>query len=199
MTTPASSIRQRVDLEGLEPADLLLAADGGLRTSDDRAAIVGLATRETRPPYEIGSIGALSGADRVCSGLLQILEGAVSAPTRIDDELFERAKLIGSSMSRSASQQINHWARLGCELEASGVISHAAIAEVLAGNRAYDDVGPFDQAVIRAAWTERIEARLAGLDLAADFATAGRDFVELDEGGNVVRRHAGDAATTTER
>ncbi|MGI8947595.1 MAG: TA system antitoxin ParD family protein [Ornithinimicrobium sp.] len=40
--------------------------------------------------------------------------------------------------SRSAAQQINHWARIGRELEASGKVSQRDIEAVLAGDGSYD-------------------------------------------------------------
>ena len=36
---------------------------------------------------------------------------ATTSPTRIDDDLFASAKAVGEVMSRSASQQVSHWAR----------------------------------------------------------------------------------------
>lgn len=39
-------------------------------------------------------------------------------PTRIEHDLYDGAKTVGSTMSRSAAQQINHWARIGREIEA---------------------------------------------------------------------------------
>ncbi len=41
-----------------------------------------------------------------------------SMPTRIDGDLFEAAKRAGRVNSRSAAQQLDHWARIGRELEA---------------------------------------------------------------------------------
>jgi hypothetical protein len=43
----------------------------------------------------------------------------VSVPTRIDEDLFAAAREAAARNSRSAAKQINHWARLGRELEAS--------------------------------------------------------------------------------
>jgi hypothetical protein len=39
---------------------------------------------------------------------------------RISAELFERAQQQGEALSRSAAQQVEHWARLGAVLEQSG-------------------------------------------------------------------------------
>lgn len=91
-------------------------------------------------------------------------------------------------MDRSAAQQITHWARIGRELEAGASISHARIADVLAHKTDYDDLGAEEQAIVRAEWEERLEARRAGLDLTRKFAEADRSYVELDDRGEVVVR-----------
>lgn len=115
---------------------------------------------------------------------------ATTSPTRIDDELYASAKVVGPMMSRSAAQQIAHWARIGREVEAADSISQRAIAEVLAGHRAYDALTAQEQAVVRAEWAERIEARRSVLDLAREFADEGRSYVELDDDGQVVHRRS---------
>lgn len=114
---------------------------------------------------------------------------ATTSPTRVDDELYASAKAVGAVMSRSAAQQLAHWARVGRELEASGSISARDIALVLAGGGDYDTLTTEGQAVVRAAWDERIAARLADLDLEAEFVAEGHTtVVELDEHGHVVER-----------
>jgi len=122
---------------------------------------------------------------------------ATTSPTRIDDDLFASAKAVGEVMSRSASQQVSHWARIGRELEAAASVSQRAIVEVLAGEASYDRLTAEEQAVVRAEWSERIDTRIASLDLARLFAAEGRSYVELDDDGAVVRRTvAGDPTTT---
>jgi len=113
---------------------------------------------------------------------------ATTSPTRIDDDLFASAKAVGEVMSRSASQQVSHWARIGRELEAAASVSQRSVAGVLAGERSYDRLTAEEQAVVRAEWSERIDARIASLDLARSFAAEDRSFVELDDDGRVVRR-----------
>lgn len=49
---------------------------------------------------------------------------------RVSADLFERATARGEAMSRSAAQQIEHWARLGAALEARG-LSVADMAQLL--------------------------------------------------------------------
>ena len=113
---------------------------------------------------------------------------ATTSPTRIDDDVFESARHFGSMMNRSASQQITHWARIGRELETAASVSLRDIAEVLAGERSYDDLGAEEQAVMRAEWSELVQARIERLDLARMFTAHGRSYVELDDAGQVVRR-----------
>lgn len=113
---------------------------------------------------------------------------ATTSPARINDDLYASAKLAGEVLSRSASQQVVHWARIGREIEASASISHKDIAAVLTGSRSYDSLSPKEQAVVRAEWSARMDAIRASLDLAQQFAIAGRTWVELDDEGNVVDR-----------
>src|SRR5690606_2300794 len=114
-------------------------------------------------------------------------------PTRVDDEVYESAKVVGALLSRSTAQQISHWARIGRELEASQSVSFRDIADVLGARRPYDDLTVHEQAVVRAEWTQRIDDVIRGLDFSAEFTDQGRSWVELDEEGNVVVR--GEPAT----
>ena len=111
-----------------------------------------------------------------------------TSPTRVDEDLFASAQLVGSVMDRSAAQQITHWARIGRELEAASHVSHRAIAEVLDHQASYDDLQPEEQAIVRAEWRERLEARRAQLELANRFGREGRTYVELDDDGQVIKR-----------
>jgi hypothetical protein len=63
-----------------------------------------------------------------------IAMGASSNSIRISADLFERACEQGSVMSRSAAQQVEHWARLGAALEAKG-LSVDEMAELLRGSQ----------------------------------------------------------------
>lgn len=113
-------------------------------------------------------------------------------PTRIDGDLFEAAKAAGQVHSRSAAQQLDHWARIGRELEASPSVTHDAIERVLTGRVAYDEVDDRSQAVVRAEWEQAIAGRIAGLDLTSRLDASGSSWAEADEDGDVVV-HGGDA------
>lgn len=109
-------------------------------------------------------------------------------PTRIDGDLYEAAKAIGAAESRSAAQQLTHWARIGREVEASPHTSQRDIQRVLAGQGRYDDLSEVEQARVRADWDEQIAERTASLNFAADFASAERPWTDADEDGRSVER-----------
>jgi hypothetical protein len=125
---------------------------------------------------------------------------AANTPTRIDDDVFAAAKAAGAAMSRSASQQVNHWARIGRQLEASGSVSQRDVARVLAGTHSYDDLDALGQAVVRAEWGERMTAVREGLDFTDKLTAVGTPWPEADAEGNTVRRPlAADKAPAAKR
>lgn len=54
---------------------------------------------------------------------------------RISAELFDHAQRQGELLSRSAAQQLEHWARLGAAVEQSG-LSVGELVELLRGDAA---------------------------------------------------------------
>ena len=111
-------------------------------------------------------------------------------PTRIDQDVLDAAKVAAAAMSRSQAAQVNHWARMGRELELSKQLRVADVRAVLDGGASYDSLGPREQAVVRAEWAERVEALRLGQNFEEEFVAAGRSWSELDADGNVVIRTA---------
>lgn len=107
-------------------------------------------------------------------------------PTRVDGDLFDAAKSVGAVNSRSAAQQINHWARIGREFEASGRVSQRDVERVLAGDGSYDALSEREQAIVRADWDEQVAARIAALDFEAEFTESGESWSEADEAGRLI-------------
>lgn len=113
-----------------------------------------------------------------------------SSPIRIDQDVFESAKQAGEILSRSAAQQVNHWARIGREIESAPGLRVADITKVLAGEQPYSSLPGREQAVVRAAWQDNIAALRAGLNFEDEFTAAGSEWVEARPDGTVVRRSA---------
>ena len=117
-----------------------------------------------------------------------------TTPTRFDAALFESAQAAGARTHRSAAQQLAHWARLGRELEAASGLSPRDIDRVLAGQLSFDDLGDREQAAVRTAWREGIDADFTSLDLRARFEAQGRTrWSEADEQGNVTVHETSDS------
>lgn len=113
-------------------------------------------------------------------------------PTRVDGDLFEAAKSVGAIASRSATQQLSHWARIGREVESSPGTSQSDIQRVLAGEPGigYDSLNERDQAVVRASWDEGVVERISKLNYAERFLREGSSWSEADEQGNVTVHNA---------
>lgn len=116
---------------------------------------------------------------------------APTIPTRVTTELFDTAKVVGALTSRSAAQQIEHWARIGREIELASSLAQRDIAAVLAGSLDYDTLGTEEQAVVRARWAELMRERRESLDLVRNFGVRGETYVDMDAEGRIVR-HAPD-------
>jgi hypothetical protein len=110
---------------------------------------------------------------------------ALPSPLRLDPELTRSAEPVAAKMSRSVPEQIAHWARIGRELERSPDISVAAVHRVLEGAAQYDALPAREQALVRAAWLERMDELRTGLDLAKEHGVAGHRYAEADESGRV--------------
>lgn len=111
-----------------------------------------------------------------------------SQPTRLPADMYESAVAAAQVASRTVPQQIAHWARIGRELEMSPRVNHRQVARVLAGTESYDALGEQEQAIVREEWADRMAARRATLDYAAQFSAAGESYSEIDEDGNLVVR-----------
>jgi hypothetical protein len=94
-------------------------------------------------------------------------------------------------MSRSAAQQLTHWARIGMEVEARSDVSIEDISRVLRAKEGYDALTGDEQAIVRVFWEQRMQTLREGLGQDPQFPDRGRPYVELDHDGNVVRREPG--------
>ncbi len=109
-------------------------------------------------------------------------------PLRLELELTRSAADVARKMSRSLPEQIAHWARIGRELERSPDVSMAEVRKVLNGAAGYDTLPAREQAVVRAAWLERMNELRAALRLDRPAETGPARYAELDEQGRVAIR-----------
>lgn len=119
---------------------------------------------------------------------------------RVDAQLVESATTSGPSQDRSGEQQLEHWARIGREVETAPGVSHRDVNRVLAGNSSYDDLNDMEQAIVRATWEERMTSARASLNLEEEFTREGRrSWIVGDGTGAAASRPATTRQGATDR
>lgn len=105
--------------------------------------------------------------------------GKAERVTRFDEVLFESAAAEGSRQSRSARQQLEHWARLGAALSAQVESPVNRVRLALDGTVAQRDLTHDETRQFDAAVAVRIDEAVARADFASaplpDFAAASPD------------------------
>lgn len=107
---------------------------------------------------------------------------------RIDRDLVDAAKAAGARASRSAAQQLDHWARIGRQLDQAPTATRGAIDAVLDGRMPYDDAPATTQAVVRTEWRADIDEAIATLDLRPALRATGAPWPEADADGALTMR-----------
>src|SRR5699024_2822740 len=113
-----------------------------------------------------------------------------SQPTRLPADVYESAVAAAQAASRTVPQQIAHWARRGREMAPSPTVNHRQLSRGLAGKTSYDLLAEREQAIVRQEWAERTRTLREGLNYEAEFASAGEEYSELDDEGNLVVRRS---------
>lgn len=108
----------------------------------------------------------------------------VDRPTRFAADLLDDAALEGARQSRSAKQQLDHWARLGRTLDRR---HSATLRGVLDGSVGLSSLDPSTQTAVNAALDTDIEERALRASLGGEALSRGTSVVALDESGALVR------------
>lgn len=109
--------------------------------------------------------------------------------TRFAADLFDAAAAEGARQSRSAKQQLDHWARVGRAVTAQQSASRQRVEAALRGELAMTSLSAEEGVVINAEIAAAIEESLARTDYGARLAGEGVTTVALDEHGELVEYH----------
>lgn len=104
-------------------------------------------------------------------------------PTRIASDLYAAAQQAAVRESRSAAEQVNHWARLGQSLALHQSASRRRIEAVLAGTLPMSALRPDERDVVNAELDAAITSRAQSTPLGK---AVGGTTVALDEEGRLV-------------
>jgi hypothetical protein len=106
--------------------------------------------------------------------------------TRFAADLFDAAAAEGARQSRSAKQQLDHWARVGRAVSAQHSASRQRVEAALRGELAMTSLSVEEGVVFNAEIAAAIDESLARTDYGATLAAEGLTTVALDENGTLV-------------
>ena len=111
---------------------------------------------------------------------------AADRVTRVAVDLVESAAAEGARQSRSAKQQLDHWARVGRAVSSQHTASRRRVEAALAGDLATNDLTVEEGVVFNAEISAAIEEHLANTDYGDELAKRGITTVALDEAGQIM-------------
>lgn len=125
----------------------------------------------------------------------------VDRVTRFAADLVDSAAAEGARQSRSAKQQLDHWARVGRAVSSQHTASRRRVEAALAGQLATSELTLEEGVVFNAEISAAIEESLADTHYGDVLAARGVTTVALNQAGDIVE-HRPDGTSvvlTTER
>lgn len=106
--------------------------------------------------------------------------------TRVAADLVDSAAAEGARQSRSAKQQLDHWARVGRAVSSQHTASRRRVEAALAGDLALGDLSVDEGVVFNAEISAAIEESLARTHYGEALAARGITTVALDDAGDLI-------------
>ncbi|MDF2829355.1 MAG: hypothetical protein K0R01_2638 [Mycobacterium sp.] len=106
--------------------------------------------------------------------------------TRVAADLVESAAIEGARQSRSAKQQLDHWARVGRAVSSHQTASRHRVEAALAGDLDVTALADEEGVVFNAEISAAIEESLATTNYGDVLAGRGITMVALDDDGEIV-------------
>src|SRR6201996_5343645 len=111
---------------------------------------------------------------------------AADRVTRFAADLLESAAAEGARQSRSAKQQLDHWARGGRAVSTQHTAPRRRVEAALAGQLAVTELTVEEGVVFDAEISAAIEENLAATNYGKTLAAQGITTVALDDNGDIV-------------
>ncbi|MCL4292378.1 MAG: ParD-like family protein [Acidimicrobiia bacterium] len=109
-----------------------------------------------------------------------------TTPTRIVEDVATVAAAVAHEEDRTIAEQINHWARLGMQVERSASLANRRVRAAAAGTGQFSALSPDERVAAHALIDTGIAERAAKQRFGRDLRAAGHSTVSLDDDGNVV-------------
>lgn len=114
--------------------------------------------------------------------------------TRFAVDLVDAATAEGARQSRSATQQPDHWARVGRAVCSAQSAATSRVQAALSGRLSLKELSADERTVVHTEVSARVEERLNETDHGAELAAEGVTTVALDDAGRLVE-HLPDGTT----
>ncbi len=111
---------------------------------------------------------------------------ALDRVTRVAADLMDSAASEGARQSRSAKQQLDHWARVGRAVSSQHTASRRRVEAALAGHLGSGQLTVEEGVVFNAEIAAAVEESLARTDYGAALAGQGITTVALNDAGEIV-------------
>lgn len=109
-----------------------------------------------------------------------------STPTRIAADVATNAASIARTENRTAAEQINHWARVGMQIERSMTVDTRRLLAVVEGDAQFSTLTADERTVAHATIDARIAERVARERFGLVARKAGRVTVSIEDDGTLV-------------
>ena len=118
-----------------------------------------------------------------------MVKAATDRPTRVAADLMDAAAVEGARQSRSAKQQLDHWARVGRAVSAQTSAARRRVEAALAGELDERNLTAEEQVVFNAELDTSISEAARTIRFGEVLAARGVTTVALDEHGRLMRYH----------
>ena len=105
---------------------------------------------------------------------------------RVAADLVDSATVEGARQSRSAKQQLDHWARVGRAVSAQQSAARMRVEAALSGTLPLADLSAEEAVTFDAEVQARIQERLRSTDLGAVLNASGISTVALGDSGELI-------------
>jgi hypothetical protein len=114
------------------------------------------------------------------------MSGSADRVTRFAADLVDSAAAEGARQSRSAKQQLDHWARVGRAVSSQHTAARRRVEAAVAGDLATNELTVEEGVVFNAEISAAIEESLARTHYGDALAARGITTVALNEAGDIV-------------
>jgi hypothetical protein len=109
-----------------------------------------------------------------------------SMPMRVTADVAATAIQVAPAENRTATEQVNYWARIGMQVERSTSFDHRRLRAVVAGDAPFSSLGAEERTIAHATVDARIAERVAEQRFGSAARKAGQVTVSIDDDGTLV-------------